>query len=56
MITTFPKPELTRVLTETEGAATRRQDAEQIEDPALADAEEEEMLQLWAGDPGNQGA
>jgi hypothetical protein len=39
-----------------EGAAFRRQDPEPIEDPALADAEKEEIAELWAGDPGNQGA
>ena len=45
----------TQLLTDPEGAAIRRQDAEPIEDPVLADAEEEEIAELWAGDPGNQG-
>ena len=56
MTTTFPIPEVTRLLTDPEGAANRRRDAEPIDDPVLADAEEEEMAVLWAGDPGNQGA
>jgi len=46
----------TQILTEPEGAAIRRRDAEPIEDPVLTDAEEEEIAELWAGDPGNQGA
>ena len=46
----------TQLLTDPEGAAIRRRDAEPIEDPALTDAEEEELAELWAGDPGNQGA
>ena len=46
----------TQLLTDPEGAAIRRQDAEPIEDPVLTDAEEEEIAELWAGDPGNQGA
>ena len=46
----------TQLLTDPEGAAIRRQGAEPIEDPLLADAEEEEVAELWAGDPGNQGA
>jgi hypothetical protein len=46
----------TQLLTDLEGATIRRQDAEPIEDPVLADAEEEEIAELWAGDPGNQGA
>jgi len=56
MTTTVPIPEVTRLLTDPEGAANRRRDAEPIDDPVLADAEEEEMAVLWAGDPGNQGA
>jgi hypothetical protein len=43
-------------LTEPEGAANRRRDAEPIEEPVLTDAEEEEIAELWVGDPGNQGA
>jgi hypothetical protein len=48
----------TQLLTDLEGATIRRRDAEPIEDPVpvLADAEEEEIAELWAGDPGNQGA
>ena len=46
MTTTFPIPEVTQFLS----------DPEPIEDPVLADAEEEEIAELWAGDPGNQGA
>lgn len=47
---------VTQFLTDPEGAAIRRRDAEPIEDPVLADAEQEEILDLWAGDSGNQGA
>jgi hypothetical protein len=43
-------------LTDPEGAAVRTGDAEPIEEPVRADAEEEEIAELWAGDPGNQGA
>ena len=46
----------TQLLTDPEGAVIRRGDPEPIEDPVLADAEEEEIAELWAGDPGNQGA
>ena len=56
MTTTFRKPEVTQFSTDHEGAAIRRGDAEPIEYPLLADAEEEEIAALWAGDPGNQGA
>jgi hypothetical protein len=52
MTTTVPIPEVTQLLTDPEGAAVRGRDAE----PLLADAEEEEIAELWAGDPGNQGA
>ena len=47
---------MTQFLTDPEGAAIRTRDAEPIEEPVLADAEEEEMAELWAADPGNQGA
>ena len=47
---------VTQFLTDPEGAATRTGDAEPIDEPVLADAEEEEMAELWAADPGNQGA
>jgi hypothetical protein len=43
-------------LTDPEGAALRSQDPEPNEGPDLADAEEEEIAELWAADPGNQGA
>ena len=56
MTTTVPIHELTSFLTAPEGAAIRRGDAEPIDDPFLTDAEEEEIAELWAGDPGNQGA
>ena len=46
----------TQLLTDPEEAAIRRREPEPIEDPVLADAEEEEIAELWAGDPGNQGA
>jgi len=46
----------TQLLTEPEGGTILRRDAQPIEDPILADAEEEEIAELWAGDPGNQGA
>jgi len=44
------------IITDPEGAAIRRRDAEANEDLVLADAEEEEIAELQAGDPGNQGA
>ena len=56
MSTTVPIPEVTQLLTDPEGAAIRRRDAGPIEDPVLADAEEEEIAALWASDRGNQGA
>jgi hypothetical protein len=56
MATTVPIHELTSFSTAPEGAAIRRGDAEPIDDPFLTDAEEEEIAELWAGDPGNQGA
>jgi hypothetical protein len=56
MTTTVRIHEMTQRSTDHEGAAFRRGDAEPIEDPVLADAEEEEIAALWAGDPGNQGA
>jgi hypothetical protein len=49
-------PEVTQFLTDPEGDAIRRRDPEPIEDLVMADAEEEEIAALWAGDPGNQGA
>jgi len=46
----------TELFTDREGAAMRGRDVEPIEDPVLADAEEEEYVELWASDRGNQGA
>ncbi len=46
----------TQILADPDGAAIRRRDPDPIEDPVPADAEEEEIAELWAGDPGNQGA
>ena len=56
MTTTIPIPEVTQLLTGPEGATIRIRDAEPLEDPVLADAEMEEIAELWAGDTGNQGA
>lgn len=42
--------------TDPEGATFRRPDGEPLKDRVLADAEEEEFTELWAADPGNQGA
>ena len=39
-----------------EETANRTEYAEPNDDSVLADAEEEEMADLWAADPGNQGA
>ena len=49
-------PEVTLVLNDPQGNVIRRRDSDQIVEPVLADAEEEEIAELWAGDPGNQGA
>ena len=56
MTTTIPIPEGTQRLANPEGAAVRRPDAEPIVHSILADEEEEVFAELWAGDPGNQGA
>jgi hypothetical protein len=56
MTTTDPMPERTQRSTDPEGAAFRMRDANPNDDRVLADAEEEEIAELWAGDPGNQGA
>lgn len=45
----------THMLIEPEVDAIQRRDAEPY-DPVWADAEEEEIAQLWAADSGNQGA
>jgi hypothetical protein len=49
-------PEVTQLLTDPEEAAICRREVEPIEDPVLAEAEEEEIAELWAVDRGNQGA
>ena len=56
MTKTVPIPEARQLLTDSERSAIGRRQAEPIEDPVLADAEEEEMALLWASDTGNQGA
>lgn len=56
MATTVPIPEVKQFLTHPDAAAFRSRDAQPVEDPVLAEAEEEEIAQLWAADPGNQGA
>jgi hypothetical protein len=56
MTTMVPNPEVTQFITHPEGAVIRSRDTEPNEDPVLVDAEEEEIAQLWAADPGNQGA
>jgi hypothetical protein len=56
MTTKFPIREAAHFLTDPEGVAIRRLDAEPNEEHLLADAEEEEFTELWAHDPGNQGA
>jgi hypothetical protein len=56
MFTTFSIPIATQLSTDSEGADIRRRDEEPIEDSVLADAEKEEIAELWADDPGNQGA
>lgn len=56
MPTTFSSPDSTQFLTSPERAVIRNGDGEAIEEPVLADAEEEEIAELWADDPGNQGS
>lgn len=56
MTTKNPLREATQLLMDPEEAANERRDAEPSGEPLLADAEEEEMVELWAADPGNQGA
>jgi hypothetical protein len=51
MTTSVSIPEVTQLLIDPRG-----RDAEPIENPVLTDAEEEEIAELWAHDPGNQGA
>jgi hypothetical protein len=47
---------MTQFLAVPQGVAIQRLDAEPIEYPVLADAEEEELAELWSRDAGNQGA
>lgn len=54
MTTTVPMFEATQFLTGADEAPLPRGDGDP--DRSLEDAEEEEMAELWAGDPGNQGA
>ena len=56
MTTTVQTLGATQLAADPGAAAMRKRDAEQIEDSPLAEAEEEELAELWAGDPGNQGA
>ena len=45
-----------QLFTDPEAPNFPMRDPEPMEQPDLADAEEEEMAELWAADPGNQGA
>jgi hypothetical protein len=45
-----------RFLNDPEEAAIRTGDPEPSDNSVSPDAEEEEMVVLWAADPGNQGA
>jgi hypothetical protein len=56
MSTAFSIRKTSQFLSDRERVANRRQDAESIEEPDLADAEEQEIAELWAADTGNQGA
>ncbi|HWG22382.1 MAG TPA: hypothetical protein VG225_17795 [Terracidiphilus sp.] len=56
MTTANAIPEVKKTLTDPGEAAIWRRDAEPIQNRVPADAEEEEFAELWAGDPGNQGA
>ena len=56
MTTTVPIPEMTQHFSDPGAAAIPRSDAAPMEAPLPADAEEEEIAELWAADPGNQGA
>lgn len=49
-------PQSPQPLSEPEANAFPIRDPEQDENEALADAEEDEMAELWAADRGNQGA
>ena len=54
--TTYPIHEGRQFFINPQGAAFKNQKQEPIDPSLLADAEEEEMLELWAMDRGNQGA
>lgn len=56
MSTKLSVADATRLVTDAERSALGTLDAEPIAEPVLADAEEQEIAELWAGDPGNQGA
>lgn len=56
MSTKLSAADASRLSTDAEAAAVRTLDAEPVVEPVLTDAEEEEIAELWAGDPGNQGA
>ncbi len=56
MPTTFSSPDSTQLSTAPERAVIPNGDGEAIRPPVLADAEEEEIAELWAADPGNQGS
>jgi len=55
MTSPYPIPEMTPHLADPEGAVIHSRDAKPL-DEALAEAEDDEMVELWAGDRGNQGA
>ena len=54
--TTLPGPEVRQLLADPDEAVIRSRDMERVADHIPADAEEEEIAELWAADPGNQGA
>ncbi len=56
MNTNVPMNDRTQFLPDPQAAAFRMQDADPVEYLMLADAEAEELAELWLGDPGNQGA
>lgn len=52
----FPLQQATQFLSDPEEIGDPMRDPAPMEEPDLADAEEEAMAELWAADPGNQGA
>lgn len=56
MTTNDPIHQAMQFLTDPEETVSPRRDPDPFDDSILADAEAEEMYQLWAADPGNQGA